>query len=450
MPAFHYIGLNQEQKELSGVIEAPDEAVARAKLNELHLSVVSLNPVESFSHESKEGNKKVFEFEAIDKNGKKVVGTIVSPDALKAYGRLFEEYQLNVLSLILNSLNEGDKKAAKDAGIENLRGEYEKLMGFQKKKLLEQQQLEQTQQAEKKELLEKVDHTLKRVQDFLRQFHEELKPEENDAIQSYLDQLVRIKDSTNLEHIRTTCEKMLSHIQKQELFIHEEQRLKESSQLKVETTELLDQLKGTGLKKEIDIVKMAMAWQENAFLRPFARFILRLLKAQNPEIRKLRDEIKVVNRHLFEYWKLLVFGKSKIIRLEAWESIRTLREEKKRLKLQLKAAYLQEEKTLETQMDVSFWDYARIGVGWILAFYLLSYIIAYPFTIKNFSLPSLHLPKSFYFYQSHFLKGITIFLFLAYGALTARTYWFKRHWGAPLILYPLTLFGFLLIVINLM
>lgn len=452
MPAYHYVALNQEQKELSGVIEAPDEAQARQKLSELHVSVVSLNVVESFTRDPKTlAGKKTFEFEAIDKNGKKVVGTIVAETPLKAYGRLFEEYQLNVLSLFLSALSETEKQAARNAGIDEVRQGYEKLVGASKKKIEETQQMEQAQKAERKELFEKIDYTTKRIQSFLQEFNAELKTEQRDTIQSYLDQLMRIKDSTNLEHIRTTCEKMLNHIQKQELFVHEELRLKESSKLKVETTELLGQLKSTGLKQEIDIVKTATRWLENPFTKPLARIILHFFKAQSLESRKLREQIKVVNHHIFEYFKLLIFGKNKVMKLEAWESIQALRSEKKRLKLELRALLLAEKNKLEiSETGPGFAEYAGTGAGWVLAFYLVSYMIAYPFTIKNFDLKNVTFPQGFYFYHSSFLKGITIFLFLMYGALTIRHYWISRSWGARLLLYPLTLFGFLLIVINLM
>ncbi len=452
MPAYHYVALNQEQKELSGVIEAPDELQARKKLNDLHVSVVSLNAVESFSRDPKTlAGKKTFEFEAIDKNAKKVVGTIVAETPLKAYGRLFEEYQLNILSLFPTILSEDEKQAARNAGIDQVRQEYEKLVGLVKKKIEETQQMEQTQKAERQELIEKVNYTTKRIQSFLQEFNVELKTEQRDTIQSYLDQLMRIKDSTNLEHIRATCEKMLNHLQKQELFIHEEERFKESSKLKVETTELLGQLKSTGLKQEIDIAKMATRWLENPFAKPFAKILLHFFKARSPEIRKLQEQIKVVSHHILEYYKLLIFGKTKAMRLEAWESIGALRAEKKRLKRELKVLFLAEENKVEAnQIGPGFAQYAGTGLGWVLAFYLISYMIAYPFTIKNFDLKNISIPQGFYFYHSSLLKGITIFLFLAYGALAIRNYWISQSWGARLLLYPITLFGFLLIVINLM
>ena len=45
MPSYRYIALSQDHKELSGVIQAPDEQFARTKLGELNLSIVSLAEV---------------------------------------------------------------------------------------------------------------------------------------------------------------------------------------------------------------------------------------------------------------------------------------------------------------------------------------------------------------------------------------------------------------------
>jgi hypothetical protein len=451
MPAYHYVALSSAGKELSGIIEAPDDTSARANLNQLGLSVVSLKTIETAgaAPAAPEKGKTVFEFEAIDRKNRHVVGTIVGETPVQVFGRLFDEYQLNVTSLFLASATPEEKAAARAAGIIELQKEYEKLKGAKGGKIKEEE-LVAAQQAERRELLEKVDFTMQSVNDFLKTYGQELKTEERDAIQTYLNQLVRIKESTNLEHIRATCEKMLDHIQKQELFLHEEDRFKESAKMKVETKELLSALKRTGLQQEIDIVKTVSRWQEIPLLRPLANFLLRFLGAQNPEIRKLREEIKAVNHHIFSYFKMLFFGKTRILKLEAWESVKTLREEKKRLKLKLHALKMEERQAYAAAHESYFWDQLGGMLGWVLAFYLLTYLVAYPFTIKNFNLPQLTLPKSFYFYQGRLTTMITMALFLAYAAVTLRNFWLKKHASVTLLLYPLTVFGFLLMVINLM
>lgn len=446
MPAYHYIALNQQQKELSGIIEAPDEASARKKLNEINLSVVSLNAARDAAHAE---SKTKFEFEALDKNNKKVVGTIAADDIIKAYARLFEEYQLNVTAIFAASLAPQEKQAAKKTGILEIQKKYQLATKTKPKEADETEKLSQAQMAERAELLEKVAFTTERMEVFIKEFGPDLKTEERDQIQSYLNQLIRIKDSTNLEHIRSTCERMLSHIQKQELFIHEDQKLRESAKLKIEMKDMLTQLKHTGLKQEISIIGTAAKWQKNPFLKPVADIILKIFGVKNPEIRKLKNDIKVINSHIFSYAKLLIIGKTRMLKTEAWESIKTLRKEKRRIKLQIAALKIEERKTLTEQREPNyFWQNAGSVIGWILAFYILSYIVAYPFTIKIFSIPPV--PKSFYFYHSNFIKSITLFLFIAYGAITVRNFWFSKYWSAPYILYPISIFGFLLIVINLM
>lgn len=124
MPAYHYVALNQKQQELGGVIESADEPGARKKLNDLGLSVVSLKVTEL-----QQQTKPVFEFEAFDKNKKKVSGTIVSDSGITAYVRLFEEYELNLVWLVAATASPEEKKQQQEVGIAALRQEYEETRG---------------------------------------------------------------------------------------------------------------------------------------------------------------------------------------------------------------------------------------------------------------------------------------------------------------------------------
>lgn len=449
MPAYHYIALNQEQKELSGIIEAPDEQSARKKMNAMGLSVISLNTAPAEIHKPTP-DKTIFEFEAMDKNNKKVTGTITSDDIIKAFSRLFDEYKLNIIYLAPISATESEKAEIRKNGLIPVQQEYERLYGKKSKKLSSEEAEFLKKEEERKELIQKVDATMQRIENFLKQYSADLKPEERDTIQAYLNQLMRIKDSTNLEHIKNTCEKMLAHIQKQELFIHEEQKSKESAQMKAETQEMLSELKRGALSKEINISKIVAYLKEKPFIRPIVNFFASLIKPKNPEIEKTESEIAFSNKHIWSYAKIFILAKSKLERQAAWEGIKTIFAEKRRLKLKLHAIKNEEKKMSAQQTGESsiFWESAGQAAGWILAFYLLSYIVSYPFTIKSFGISAL--PKSFYFYHSTLLKGITIFLFIAYGAITTRNFWLKNHSSAAYILYPAALFGFLLIIINLM
>lgn len=456
MIAFHYIALNQAGKELSGVVEAPDEVAARKNLNQLGLSIVSLKPIEAGAPivAPKEGEvaasaKPIFEFEAVDKSGKKVAGTIKADDEVKAFARLFGEYQFNVNSIYLASASPEQKEASRKAGILEIKQKYEKIYGAVQDKSKETTDQTAQEQQQRAELLKRIDFTMKRVEEFLKSYSPDLKVEERDTIQGYLNQLVRIKDSTNLEHIKTTCERMLNHLQRQELFMHEEQKSKESAKMKVETKELLGQLKRTGLSQDIDIAKTITKWKETPILKPLADLLLKVFKEQNPEITKLKEEIKVLNRNIISYFKMLIAGKSKVLKIEAWESIKALWEEKKRTKLKIEAIKTGEKMATEAETGQRSAALEQAGIisGWVLAFYLLTYIVSYPFTTKNFPI---HLPQSLYFYQPRITTAITIFLFLFYAATTILNFWLRKSKILAFLLYPAALFCFLLIMVNLL
>jgi hypothetical protein len=451
MATFHYIALSAEHKELSGVIEAPDDQLARKKLNDLGLSVVSLNKAEFTPKTEDIKDKITFEFEGIDKNGKHVTGTIVAINPILAYGRLTDEYQLSVLALFKASLAPGDKEEARKLGVASVKQEYEKTLGSAGKKQLKKEgDVIALRQLERKELIVKVDATVLRIGKFLEEFGNELKNEEKEVIQSYVNQLIRIKDSTNLEHIKTTCERMLSHIQKQELFLHEEMRTRESAQLKIESQQMLDRLKQTGLKQEIDLSKTALSWKEKPFLKSIASMIFYFTHDDNPEILSIHNKIKELNHYIWLYIKMSILGKTKQLKLESWQNVRNLWEEKGRLKLQINAILAAEkELTLDVAPKSFVWEQIGSALGWILSFYLFSYVVAYPFTIKKFNLP-ISIPSSFYFYHSSLIKGVMLFLFISYCTITIRNYWLKRHQWAVFALYPAALFVFLLIAINLM
>lgn len=444
MSAYHYIALSKDNKELSGIIEAPDEQGARAKLNELSLSIISLTTVTApATHEG----KALFEFEALDKNGKKVVGTVVADNELAAYIRLFEEYELNVLFLSASTLSPAEKEKKRNAGVGELSKTYDK-MRKKKKIKTASEMVDQKEDEERTLLLQKIDFTMHEVETFLEKYGVDLKIEERDAIKTYINQLIRIKDSTNLEHIRATCEKMLEHIQKQELFLHEEQKLRESTQMKAETQALLSELKRSGLQKELTVQGFIEQLQKNKWLSPLTRFLFSFYHPHSDAYQKIEQEIKVAKRHIQAYYKLLVFGKTNAIRGEAWAGIKTVSAEKKRLRLKLRAIASEEaaQRVLQKPPKLPAESLKKLA-GWILAFFLIAYSVTYPLTIKQLPLPSL--PHSLFFYQSYVTKFVTLFLLILYLALAIRNFWLKKS-IAGLLLYPIALFGYLLIAINLM
>ncbi|PJC36494.1 hypothetical protein CO046_05445 [Candidatus Peregrinibacteria bacterium CG_4_9_14_0_2_um_filter_53_11] len=454
MPSFHYRALNTERAELSGVIEAPDEMAAREKLNELGISVITLEGIEA----QQEGEahvttgKEIFEFEAFDKNGKKVVGTIGADEINKAYKRLFEEYQLNLVYLASTKATPEEKEQARAEGIKTLQALYEAEKAKTTKPVVEEaaaaQQQSEAEIKERAELDQLIDTTLSRIATFLQKYPSELKPEERDTIQSYLNQISRIKSSANLDHVRRTCGRMLKHIQEQELFINEQTKLKESAQLKLETRNLLDQLNQTGLQKDINVQDILEKWQHSFLLAPLSRFIRQAFPNPTPEVIALKTKITAINGHLRSYYKILLTGGSKALKLEAWESIKTLRQEKRRLKNELTSIKSELRQNKEAHALTGAESLESGIMGWLLALYLTAYIIAYPFTLK--AQTTLELPQNFFFYESTLVKGLTLFLFIFYALRAgSRLFLPPERQGQRFALYSLGGFGLILVAINL-
>lgn len=406
MLSFHYVAINPQREQLSGVIEAENEVEARKKLNDLGFSIVTIEEVAKAAHEA--STKPIFEFEAFDKNGKKIVGTVVADDSLSAFVRLFEAYKLNVLYVTDSKASEEEKQKARVQGIGALQTQYEKT----RVNIPGAVAGDGTSNVDEKErviLVKQVDDTMKRITAFLSQYTNDIKIEERDAIQSYLNQLSRIKDSSNLEHIRSTCERMLEHIQKQELFLNEKEKRKVSMSLKLQTHNLLDQLKSTGLQKDISLSDFAKKLESKPFLEPIAKLFSKYFVESNPAIVSLNDQIRAVNKNISTYIKVLFSG-GKGMRHEAWESIKVLRGEKKRLLVARDGLRQQDKKVSVAEGTIEHGIVYDLS-AWILAFYLFGYFATYPFTVKEITHA---VPKTFFFYSSVITNDLVIGIFFLF------------------------------------
>ena len=93
MPSkYRYTAISEEGKKLTGEVDAPGVVTARQNLEKLGLKVERMEKVLS-SMESKPESKNKFKFLAIDKDGKKIMGSVFSVDRLAAYVTLTTKYK---------------------------------------------------------------------------------------------------------------------------------------------------------------------------------------------------------------------------------------------------------------------------------------------------------------------------------------------------------------------
>ncbi|KKU80361.1 MAG: hypothetical protein UY05_C0009G0008 [Candidatus Peregrinibacteria bacterium GW2011_GWA2_47_7] len=427
MHTFHYTVVNQDKKELSGTIEAPDEITARKRLNELGFAVMSLavlddaTVVPATPETGSSGNS--LNFEGIDRNNKKVRGTITAESPLAGFRRLMDEFHLTITSL-------GDEDLA------SLQGAYEDL----KKKNKHGAEPSSTGSAtgsDRQELALTVNDTVQKIQLFLEKYGALLKTDEKNKIKSYIDQLARIKDSTNVEHVRATCSKMLTYIQEHEIFEKEEDTVRERTDITVETKELLHDLEQHGLKKEIDINEILIQWKDRPFLGGIAHFILSLTFADHPDVQKLRKELKTVKGHLWSYVKIWLHPKNSAFRQEAVEHIQSLLRERSKIREQLNDMIY----TLKHANGSAYTFLEKIVIlsGWLLAFYVIYYSASFVLTMKAWNIQNL--PKSLAVYHSPLFSATIIFFFIAHSTAQIKQLFFPNSFTATLALIPTAIIG---------
>jgi hypothetical protein len=455
MPIFKYTVANKEGKKLSGTVEAPDEKTARSELNNLGFSILTLKETNEVP-EIKD-NLTLFVFEAVDKNSKLVSGTIPEENEEEAFKKLKDQYALTVTAIWKKDATEEEIKAAKKKGTEKLREQLLKEDEYKEQESFKQQKEEQFTKA-------KIETILKDVNEILIKFDKEIDLDQKSEINKRINKLLRIKQSKNLGYILQTAEELLKFIETQEKYLktkgHEEKRL----ELQIKTKKLLDELNKKSGPKTIseDILTKIDNWERSHEGREEDKktttiIIANLLsKIKNffktpPQIKAIQDQIKVYNRQIWEFIKLYfkeptpeykekVKNSIKTIYKARKKAIHSLQQAKKLLKIRKK------EEVIKEHLILSFIEELNALTGWLLAFYIIYYIVALYITTKDFGLETI--PPAFYVYESHLFKYALAILFLMHATTSIKINFLKKSFIANLILPPVFIFGSIIILLN--
>lgn len=344
MPLFKYIVANKEGKKLSGTVESPDEITAKNELNNLGFSILSLK--ETLEHPNLNVRFKKYVFEAVDKNTKLVSGTIPAKNIEEAFTKLQIEYNLFVSAIWEEGATQEQIDQAKKQGTQALQAkinpQYKKELKNSLEKNLEDQKKEQFIRA-------KIENTLKEVNDLLQKFDKELDPNQKTEINGKIDKLLRIKHSTNLDYILETAKELLQFMQEQAQSLKEKGYEEKQFELKYETKKLLDDLNREARKKTFseDITGRIEAWQvkqtasaqKQSFLNKFLNKIFEKIKKlffTPPEILAQKDKIKTYTKQLWELLQLYFKEPTPEYKSKVKESIKTVWKTRKKAKIELR------------------------------------------------------------------------------------------------------------------
>lgn len=455
MPIFSYTVANKEGKKLSGTVEAPNEQTARVELNNLGFSILELKETAQAPQIDSKLTK--FFFEAIDKNSKLVSGTIPAENEGEAFSKLKSEYALMVSAIWKEGASEKEIAEARKKGTQSLQDELVKEEEQKAKEDLNQQKEEQFTKT-------KIEYILKEVHNILQTFDQDIDMEKKAEINKRLNKILRIKQSKNINYILTSAEDLLKYIQEQEKNLKEHGKQEKRLELHLRTKKLLDELNKTSSPKSIsdDIITKINTWEQSHTGKKekekattmFVGSILIKVKSwftTPPQFAAIKEQIKVYNRQLWEFVKLYFKEPAPEYKAKVSSSLKTIwKARKKAIHSLTQAKKLLKERKRAEQSDehiiMSFIEELNTLTGWLLAFYLIYYMVSLYLTTKNFGLTEI--PQAFFVYDSQLFKYILAIIFLLHATTSLKVNFFRRSVIASFILIPIFLFGSIVVLLN--
>ncbi len=451
MAQFQYTAVNAAGKKLGGVIGAASEDEARKQLNTFGISVLAIQKI------AETGEKTVteepaltaelpkFEFEAFDKTGRKVLGTIPASNRYTAFKRLMDEYQFEVSYVVSVGATPEEKSKAKQEDLSALKAEYEAQLKKEGAKGEAEEAAPEEFERRRQALLKKVDFILEKIKKLLAVYANEIKPESRKLIEDAIDKLLRIKSSTNLDYIEFTSEELLKKVQDQEIFLNKEKMETDRDHLLLETKQMMASLHERptlpkDITEDLEVLQEKLAGSENKFLKGLSQWVARFVP--RPEEKDLKNKIRTLSRQIWTYRKIW-FTSPKSTKQEAWESLHGLINEKNRLKQELKLLKRQrrtasKEAAEEVVVEPLITEEVTHFLGWLLAFYLIAYFFSHYLLAKVFPGGN-PLPGDFNLLASGTLRTLLISIFLWYILLQLRVSYLRYKAWANLLVIPVGL-----------
>jgi len=457
MPNYKYIVVNKDNKQLIGKIEADNESQARDELNELGFSIITLEKLEA---EDKKKNGKSFEFEGIDKKNKHIKGTINSESRFKAFERLLKEYELDISYLIEEGLSEEEKEAQKKIGVSDLLKEYQTVVQ-KKMKLYHEEKIktiDRNFEKRKALIMRQIDFILTKVNIFIEKYKGEVNPQDLQQIKSFINKILRLKNTTNLNYLKKTCKSLLKFLQDAEIFLHKKKRLKDKAKLFTDAQDMIQHLdKGKDFGIYEDLEDQIKRWQhENITGKKkipipkliknfYYTFVLSIIE-EKPEIKQIKKKLYNINNELKQYYTLIIKTKDKSYKEAAKNSINKLKEQRKKLKVELK----QIRSKLKDTEEIGLFEKTIYGItkisGYVLVLCMFYYFISLYISTKELFFQTS--PLSLEVEKLSSFKHLFGASFLIYILFAIKLNFFKKNSIASIVIIPILIVSLSIMVFN--
>lgn len=453
MPSFKYIIVNKENKQLTGEVDAPSEDIARKDLQELGFSIVS---IEEKKKEDKDEVGVIFDFKGIDSQNRKITGTIKSENRYQAFRRLITEYELDVRYVVQSNLNPKDKTKQIEEGVNDLMKKYQdevkkKTDLFHEKKF---KQIDRNFEKEKALVMRQVDFVLTKVSESIDSFAKELNADDKQRIKDYVNKILRLKNTTNLDYLKKSTQDLLKFLQKAEIFVNKKSNVQNKLKLYAQSEDMIDHLeKGKDFGVYQDLEEQILRWQSehikgkkkkeisiiNKLKSVYYALLLKIIH-QPEQIREINKEIDYLNREIKQYYSVYLKAKDLNYKKEAIKSIKRLKERKISLRNKLRKLKKEEIKRTKEEGELNFFEKLIEGIngitGWLLFFYLVFYFISGIIINKSIIFEFYEIPSVFFLFQSGLIKYVLPIIFLLHVTTSTKLYFFKKNLIADIILFP--------------
>lgn len=462
MPHFRYTVVNKENSQLAGEIDAPSIDEARKELQELGFSIVAIE--ETKAEKLEPGT--IFEFKGKDTENRMITGTIKSEERYQAFKRLISEYDLDVQYIVQTDLDEKEKAVQKTTGIKSLMKKYQEEVMKNTDKYHEKKfkKIDRNFEKRKALIMRQVDYVLGKVKEAVDTFAKKLSPDEKQKIKDYVNRILRLKNTTNLEYLKNTSHDLLKFLQSAEIFTSGKSQIKQKLSLYAETEDMIDHIeKGKDFGVYEDLEDQLLRWQSehingqkkisiiNKIKNLAFAFVIKVIH-QPEEVRKLNKDLHFLNRELKQYYGAYLKTKDQSLRTEALTSLKKLRVKKSNIKEKIQKLKLAEKKKLQEMGELNYFEKVIGSVneltGWLLFFYLAFYFISEIVISKDIYFASYDIPSIFYLFQSGLIKLILPLIFLLHITTSIKLHFFKKNMVSNIVIFPVFAIFSLLVLFN--
>ncbi len=443
MPKFTYTVVNKENQQLNGSINATDIKQARDELNNLGLSVITIEEIQDAQKPLDEVTGDSYDFEALDKTGRKVSGRIKDEDYYHAFVRLRTEYNFDVINLYREGATPEEQATAKTKTLPEFTERFQQEFG----EINNTAALGDAFEKQREYLEHQVEFVLKKVEDYLQKFAGEVKPEEEKKLREQMDKIKLVKTSTNLEHVQQLCQELLEKVQERSIYLNQEKYLKEKTAVAIEAKQMITSIN----KKPQAAAATNITIDPNSSLGKISQTLtdkFHEIFKQDPKIISIKEQIRGVNTNIIEYLKLYFQSNHPEEKAEIKTRLTKLYEHRKSLKAQLKevkhgVSAATPDSTFST---ANFVKSAHGLTGWLLTFYLIYYFIGLYISTKQIAFETI--PAGLLMYDTAVFKYLLPIVLIIHIAAGIIKFFFKKQLIALSVSIPIIIISSILIIFN--